>query len=224
MGSTIAAYLEIGAKRTFAGAVEWPGWCRSGRDEAGALDALVSAAPRYAKVLRRTRLGFAPPRDASALEILERLTGDATTDFGAPSIAPGADERAFADADLKRLGSILRACWRSFDGAAEAARGVTLTKGPRGGGRDLGKIVGHVVEAEGGYLRMLGGKVDAGPTRDLTERTRAAVLDALERIARDGPPPPGPRGGKRWLPRYFVRRAAWHVLDHAWEIEDRSGA
>jgi hypothetical protein len=22
-------------------------------------------------------------------------------------------------------------------------------------------------------------------------------------------------------PRYFVRRAAWHILDHAWEIEDR---
>jgi hypothetical protein len=25
----------------------------------------------------------------------------------------------------------------------------------------------------------------------------------------------------RWPPRYVVRRAAWHVLDHAWEIEDR---
>ena len=24
-------------------------------------------------------------------------------------------------------------------------------------------------------------------------------------------------------PRYFVRRAAWHVLDHAWELEDRAG-
>ena len=28
-------------------------------------------------------------------------------------------------------------------------------------------------------------------------------------------------GGARWTPRYFVRRAAWHVLDHAWELEDR---
>ena len=33
----------------------------------------------------------------------------------------------------------------------------------------------------------------------------------------------GPRGGKRWSPRYFVRREAWHVLDHIWEIEDRLG-
>ena len=31
----------------------------------------------------------------------------------------------------------------------------------------------------------------------------------------------GPRGGKRWTPRYFVRRLVWHALDHAWEIQDR---
>jgi hypothetical protein len=220
--ATVPIYLETGARRSFAGALDWPGWCRAGRDDGAALDALVTAAPRYAGVLRGTRLGFTEPKDASAFEVVERLAGDATTDFGAPSITPEADEHEFAEADLKRLGSILRACWRSFDAAAEAARGVTLTKGPRGGGRDLGAVVAHVVEAEGGYLRMLGSKVDTGSRRDLAERTRAAVLDALEASVRHGPPPPGPRGGKRWLPRYFVRRAAWHVLDHAWEIEDRS--
>ena len=48
----IPIYLEIGKKRTFAGAVDWPGWCRAGRDEATALDALDSWARRYAKVLR----------------------------------------------------------------------------------------------------------------------------------------------------------------------------
>ncbi|MEA2520619.1 MAG: hypothetical protein QOI81_265, partial [Actinomycetota bacterium] len=40
---------------------------------------------------------------------------------------------------------------------------------------------------------------------------------------REGVPATGPRGGAMWSPRYFVRRAAWHVFDHAWEIEDRSG-
>jgi hypothetical protein len=29
-------------------------------------------------------------------------------------------------------------------------------------------------------------------------------------------------GEKRWPPRYVARRMAWHLLDHAWEIEDRS--
>ena len=218
----IPTYLEIGAKRAFAGAVEWPGWCRSGRDEAAALVALHDSAPRYARVLRGTRLGFDAPENASALRVVERLDGDATTDFGAPSIAPKADARPISDAELKRLSSILKAGWRSFDAAVEGAGGATLEKGPRGGGRDLSKIVDHVLDAEGGYLRMLGSKVQAGPKQDLAERTHAAVLRALEVTAREGPPPPGPRGGKRWLPRYFVRRVAWHVLDHAWEIEDRA--
>jgi len=40
----IDAYLEIGKKRTFAGAMDWPGWCRSGRDEASALEAMSTCA------------------------------------------------------------------------------------------------------------------------------------------------------------------------------------
>ena len=35
--NSIDVYLEIGKKRTFAGAIDWPGWCRSGRDEGAAL-------------------------------------------------------------------------------------------------------------------------------------------------------------------------------------------
>ena len=47
----IEVFVESGKKRTFAGAVYWPGWCRAGRDEAGALRALVEYGPRYARVL-----------------------------------------------------------------------------------------------------------------------------------------------------------------------------
>ncbi|MBX7251781.1 MAG: hypothetical protein K1X50_07340, partial [Candidatus Promineofilum sp.] len=46
-------YLEEGAKRMFAGALEWPGWCRAGRDEAAARRALLDYAPRYAAVAGR---------------------------------------------------------------------------------------------------------------------------------------------------------------------------
>ena len=51
---------------------------------------------------------------------------------------------------------------------------------------------------------------------------RATALDAL--VARaEGTPVADPRNTLRpWSPRYFVRRSAWHALDHAWEIEDRS--
>jgi hypothetical protein len=222
MPARFAAYVEVGAKRAFAGAIEWPGWCRAGRDEDAAVEALIGYGPRYAKVLRGARLGFDAPNGPSGLRVSERLTGDATTDFGAPSIAPKADARSIDDAELLRLQAILKACWRAFDRAVGRAEGKTLAKGPRGGGRDLPTIDAHVVDADGSYVRMLGRRVEPGPKASETDRTRAAILDALATTAAEGPPPPGPRGGKRWLPRYFVRRVAWHVLDHAWEIEDRA--
>jgi hypothetical protein len=223
MPARIAAYVEVGTKRAFAGAVEWPGWCRAGRDEGAAIEALVAYAGRYANALRGARLGFEAPNGPSGLRVTERLTGDATTDFGAPSIAPTADDEPIDDAELRRLLAILKACWRTFDRAVEGAAGRPLAKGPRGGGRDLDKIVAHVVDADGSYVRMLGWKVEPGTKGGEVDRSRPAILDAVATTAAEGPPPPGPRGGKRWLPRYFVRRVAWHALDHAWEIEDRAG-
>jgi hypothetical protein len=44
----------------------------------------------------------------------------------------------------------------------------------------------------------------------------------LSAVACGEPVRTGPRGGVRWTARYYVRRSAWHVLDHAWEIEDRA--
>src|SRR5688572_19598336 len=145
---SIDAYLEVGSKRVFAGAIDWPGWCRSARDEAAARQALVDHGARFARALRGTRLGFTSPTTVSDLKVVERLKGDATTDFGAPSIAPAADARPLTGRDHDRLVRILRACWRTFDRAAEQADGVELAKGPRGGGRELEGIIGHVVGAE----------------------------------------------------------------------------
>jgi hypothetical protein len=42
--------------------------------------------------------------------------------------------------------------------------------------------------------------------------------------ADDGPVPEPNLVRVLWPPRYFMRRAAWHILDHAWEIEDRAGS
>jgi hypothetical protein len=46
----IDVYLEAGQKRTFAGALAWPGWCRNGRDETSALQALFDYGPAGARV------------------------------------------------------------------------------------------------------------------------------------------------------------------------------
>jgi len=221
----IDVYIEVGKKKTFAGAVEWPGWCRAGRDEAGALQALLAAGPRYADILRLSELDFQAPADASAFVVVERLQGNATTDFGAPGIPPAGDARPLDDQDLQRLLGILQACWQGLDCAAEGARDKTLQTGPRGGGRNLDRILQHVHEAEIGYLSSLGGK--APQTQELEDaqaETRRAILETLSASAQGEIDAYGPRGGKRWSARYFVRRTAWHALDHIWEIEDRSTA
>jgi len=216
----IAVYLETGQKRTFAGALDWPGWCRSGRDEQAALQALLDYGPRYARVLHTTQLGFQAPTAVSAFTVIERLPGGTTTDFGAPEAAPTGDKQPVDAAELRRLQILLKACWRAFEAAAQAASGKELRKGPRGGGRELEKIIQHVREADGGYLARVGWKLEPGEANDL-DQVREAILKALAANADGKGPERGPRGGLRWKPRYFVRRVAWHVLDHVWEIEDR---
>ena len=194
--------LEIGAKRVFASALDWPGWSRAARDEEGALQALFDYRSRYRAV-------------AFVLRVVERIPGDATTDFGAPGRIAKADRRRTTERDVRRLQSLLIACWEAFDEAAGTAKGRTLRTGARGGGRSLAAIIRHVEEADAGYLVRIGGKADRGAP------LREQILEALTVAPRMGTPPPGPRGGRRWPVRYHVRRSAWHALDHAWEIEDR---
>ena len=217
-----AVYLELGTRRVFACAVDWPGWCRSGPDEAGALQALLEYAPRYAKVIGSARLGFRPPDRVSGLEVVERLKGTATTDFGAPGVIPSVDRASAEAGDYARLEKVLGAAWRTLDSARKRARGRELSKGPRGGGRELEAIVRHVVEADVGYLGAFGWKVrPSGGTDERVREVRDAMREALRASARGEIPETGPRGGSRWPVRYFVRRVAWHVVAHAWEIERR---
>jgi hypothetical protein len=215
----VKVYVETGARRTFASAVEWPGLSRSGRDEPAALAALCEYAPRYARALSRSGLGFAAPASPEDLQVVGRVRGTSTTDFGAPDMAAPGDDEPVGAAELRRLLSVLRASWRALDAAAGRADGSPLRTGPRGGGRSLFTIREHVAEAERAYLGRLAWKApsDAG-----AEATRSAVVDALASAVEHGVDERGPRGGRRWPPRYFVRRVAWHALDHAWEIEDRS--
>jgi hypothetical protein len=221
----IAVYLETGKQRTLAGACDWPGWCRGGRDADAALAALLEYAPRYAAVLHGTRLGFHAPQSVDAFTVTERLAGNATTDYGVPGLAPSSDAAPVEAAELRRLQRVLQACWAALDAAAEAAHGKELRTGPRGGGRMLAGIIEHVQGAEASYLRSLGGTLPKPEATDdpaeLLTRQRPIILEAIAAAARGEFPARGPRGGVRWSPRYFVRRAAWHVLDHVWEIEDR---
>lgn len=220
----IPVYLESGPKRVFAAALDWPGWARAGRTQDEALAALVAAGPRYAAAVRKAAPHFVAPKGVDDLEVVHRLKGGSGTDFGVPGASPREDDRPIGPAERKRLAAILEGSWAALDAAAAAARGVELRRGPRGGGRDLAKIVDHVGEAEEAYVVQAGAKrsVVKGGKGDATARRRAAVLEVLDAKARGGPLPDPNAVWKPWNARYFVRRTAWHVLDHAWEIEDRA--
>jgi hypothetical protein len=209
-------YLEVGHKRTFACAVDWPGWSRSGSNEVTAIETLAAYAPRYAKAASRAGVRV-PAITAADLDIVERLTGNATTDFGAPSLVAAVDKARLDAAAASRVVALLIAAWDELD-AVVAAAPATLRKGPRGGGRDRDAIYEHVAEAERSYARKIGIGLTATSWRDgHVALLRERIADTLRR-ARGGNAP----GEHGWPPRYMARRMAWHALDHAWEIEDRS--
>jgi hypothetical protein len=208
----------VGKKKVFASALDWPGWCRAGRDEDAALAALATAATRYAVVARAAGVRFASTL-ADEFEVVERLPGSASTEFGVPGAIAEYDHAPLKKAEAKRVAELVGAGWTVFDTVVAGAP-AELRKGPRGGGRDRDKIVEHVLGADSGYARQLGLRLEVPERSDraAVAAFRNAVLDVLR--AAVGPAPPPTKG--RWPPRYAARRIAWHALDHAWEIEDRS--
>ena len=206
-------YLEVGKRRVFASAAGWPGWARSGKDENAALEALAAAAPRYAPVPKAARIAFAP---GAGFDVVERLPGDATTDFGAPSAIAKAELKRLTKKQAGRLSALVSASWTVFDRAVEKAP-ASLRKGPRGGGRDRGAVVEHVLGAETAYARKLGLRLkqpaagDAAAARDHRNAIVAGLRAGTKGVTDGG-----------WPARYAARRIAWHAVDHAWEIEDRS--
>ncbi len=212
-GPTLRVLIETGSKRTFACALDRTGLARSGKTEAEAIEAVVAALSRYASVAVAAGLGFQTGASAADVEIVERVPGNATTDFGAPGVVGEADRRPMTAAEAGREAALLEAAWAVFDRIAAVAP-EELRKGPRGGGRDRSTIVSHVEDAERAYAGVMG--IPGAGTRSMLE-LHGAMLEDIGR-ASDG----SPLGGKRWPTRYAARRVAWHVLDHAWEIEDRS--
>lgn len=204
----LRAVVEQGRRRSFATAVDWPGWSRSGRTPEEAVEALLAYAPRYGPVAERA--GHPLPAPLPAVDVVESLPGDATTDFGAPGAISDADRRPVDAVAARRLAELVSAAWDTLDEVAAAAPPV-LTKGPRGGGRDTAAVVAHVAESEAAYGRKIG----VGARHD--PPGRAGILAVL------GAPSDGSAmrpGG--WPARFAAGRIAWHALDHAWEIEDRT--
>ena len=218
----IAVCLEVAPKQAVASALDWPGWCRAGRDEGAALAALASYAGRYAPVAAHAGVRFPA---AVAFNVAERVPGGPATAFAAPEcrrpfpqITAAADRAAVTPAAARLLAGLVTAAWAAFEQIA-AASPAELRKGPRGGGRDRDQIIGHVIGADTAYVRKLGIKHKlpaTGGTASIGELREA--IAAVVGTPSDGSPviPSG------WTTRYAARRIAWHVLEHAWEMQDRA--
>ena len=217
MTKEIGVTIEHTPKRVFASAADWPGWSRAGKTEDLALEARAAYAARYAPIAAAAQARF-PMVTADDLEVVERTQGSAGTDYGVPSHPTGQDARPTDAAEAARLADLVRAAWAFFDRTAAAAP-EELRKGPRGGGRDTSKVIAHVMESDRAYANQIGIKVAEFEPDDRAAAAamREAMLAALA-AARDGEP----LAGKRWPARYAAHRIAWHALDHAWEIEDRT--
>ena len=218
MTTPIAVAIEHTPKKTFASAVDWPGWSRSGKTEELAVEALIASAPRYAAIAAGGSLDFPATLGLDDVDIVERLAGSAGTEYGVPSRPTEHDARPTDAEDAERLANLVAAAWDHFDRVAAAAP-EELRKGPRGGGRNTSKVVAHVMDADRAYANEMGIKVKEVAPDDAPAiaEIRTAMLDVL-RAARDGQP----LAGRRWPARYAAHRIAWHALDHAWEVEDRS--
>jgi hypothetical protein len=211
---TIAVTVEAGAKKTFASSLDWPGWSRSGKTEEAALAALADYAPRYAVVARQA----GEPFEAASYDVIERTGSGSGTDFGVPSSITDLDHRPLDGAAAEREARLVEVAWAVLDQVAATAP-AELRKGPRGGGRDRDKMLAHVFEAEWYYAREMGVRVPqpAANDRAAIDAMRAGLLSVLRRPS-DG----SALAGRKWTPRYAARRIAWHSLDHAWEMQDRS--
>jgi hypothetical protein len=218
MIDALRVILELGkARRIVAGAMDWPGLDRWGTSEEDALRKLRSYVPRYAPVAEGAGRAAAFPRTPD-VEVIERVPGSSSTDFWGIAHVPSQVEGGIlSPADLERRLELLRACWAFFDEVA-ARVPEDLVPAGRSGGRSRDRIIRHVYGTEPENFSR---KVEVRTPLDVVltptglDSHREQYLDAIRAYNADARP------ARTWPIQFLLRRTAQHVMDHAWELEDR---
>ena len=218
MAGKLRVILEIGKKRkVVAGAVDWPGLDRWGTSEDDALAKLESYLSRYAGVADRAGLARAFKR-ATDIEVVERVPGSSSTDFWGIAHVPSELERdVLSKKDLERRLQLLQAAWAYSDDVA-ASVSKELRPGARSTGRSREQIMRHVYLNE---PEQFSRKIEVRTPKEVVltpdglATHRVAYLDAIRAYNAEGKP------ARTWPIQFLIRRTAHHVMDHAWEMEDR---
>jgi hypothetical protein len=221
MTDGLRVILEIGKKRrVVAGALDWPGLDRWGTSEDDALAKLSRYHPRYANVAERAGMGSVFARVSDGI-VVERVPGSSSTDFwGIAHVPSKIEAEVLSPADLDRRLDLLSACWVYFDDVAGRVS-EELRPGSRSAGRSRDQIVRHVYGTEPGQFSRkveVRTPLDVVLTPDGLTTHRQAYLDAIRTYNVQG------KAARTWPIQFLVRRTAHHVMDHAWELEDRRDA
>jgi len=127
------------------------------------------------------------------------------------------EREVLSSADLERRLDLLRACWAHFDDVA-ARVSAELRPGARGGGRSRDQIIRHTYANEPEQFSRkveVRTPLDIVLTPDGLATHRQEYLDAIRAYNAEAKP------ARTWPIQFLVRRTAHHVMDHAWELEDR---
>ena len=220
MVQTLRVILEVGKKerRTVAGATDWPGLDRWAKTDDDAIPTLTSYLPRYASVAERAGLADEFERQRQP-EVVARVTGSGSADYWGIAHVPSAlEHEVLPPPALERRLSLLQACWSYFDDVAGRVS-AELRPGPRGGGWTRDEIIRHVHLNESEQFTR---KVEVRTPRELMltpdgrAAHREATVDAIRAYNADGR-----IAGRSWPIQFLIRRIAHHLMDHAWEMEDR---
>jgi len=217
---SIRTVIERGpkGKRSVAYAPDWPGWSRGARSPDEALERLDAYRHRYLPVARYAGLADELD-DSNALEVVEDHVGNTSTDFWGISWLPSSDEQGPMQPDvLDRRLALLEGAWRFFD---EVAARVTpeMRRGSRGGGRNRDELIAHVFGNERvQFSKRVGVATPPGVmlTPDGLRNHREQFLAGLRQYNAENR-----KIGRTWTLQYLLRHCAFHVMDHAWEMEDK---
>ncbi len=219
MGQELRVMLEVGpkGKKVVAVAPDWPGLERGAATREAAVETLQSYLLRYKEVAELAGMG----RQLAAtrtVDVVEEYAGTGSTDFWGISFAfSSIDTEALSTKELDRGLRLVQACWTFFDDVRRRVS-AELRKGPRGGGRDRERIVRHTLGVEQEWAQKVGVRTPDGAVvldGDALTAYRDAYCTAIRTFQSVGKP------ARTWPLRFLIRHTAYHVMDHAWEMEDK---
>jgi hypothetical protein len=197
--------------------MDWPGLDRWGTSEDDAVAKLTSYVPRYASVAERAGLASAFKR-ADGAKVVERVPGSSSTDWwGIAHVPSQIEAEVLSTNDLDRRLNLLEASWGYFNDVAGRVS-KHLEKGARAGGRERDEIIRHVYGSERHlWWRKVGLRAEDGVPLTPKQLTtyRRQYVDAIRSYNAEG------KKARTWPIQFLIRRTAHHVMDHAWEMEDR---